>query len=150
MSCIEALGLWGDAGLAAGPGFAGSPSGVSSRPSSDISNCLGPGSVGVEDRDPWGDERGRDERAGLGARMIGTELGRTLSARDPRWVGELALLDRDGNGGCNTTQTCCCPPPGGDEMLLLLLLPCFEGVPRSGSGFSGFSILSARKKTTSL
>ena len=74
--------------------------------------------------------------------MIGTELGRTLSARDPRWVGELLLLDSDGNGGCKTTQTCC-PPLGGEERLL----PCCKGVLRSGSGVSGFS---ARKKNIHL
>ena len=144
MSCIDALGLGGDTGLTAGPGFVCSLSVASSPgPSSDISNCLGPGSVGVEDRDPCGDDRGRDERAGLGARMIGTVLGRTLSAKEPRLVGELLLLVSEGNGGCNTTQTCCCPPPGGDEMLLL---PCLRGVGRSESGLSVFSSLSARKK----
>ena len=144
MSCIDALGLGGDTGLTAGPGFVCSLSVASSPgPSSDFSNCLGPGSVGVEDRDPWGDERGRDERAGLGARMIGTVLGRTLSAKEPRLVGELLLLVSEGNGGCNTTQTCCFPPPGGDEMLLL---PCLRGVGPSESGLSVFSSLSARKK----
>ena len=53
MSYIEALGLSGDVVA----GFPDSPPHVSplqSSPgaSSDISNSLGPGSVGVEDRDP--------------------------------------------------------------------------------------------------
>ena len=112
-----------------------SPTGASS----DISICLGPGSVGVEDRDPGGEESGRAERAGLGARMIGTELGRTLSANEPRCVGELLLFAKDGSGGWRTTQTCCCPPPGGEEMLLVLVLPCFEGELGPGSGLSGLS-----------
>lgn len=71
--------------------------------------------------------------------MIGTELGRTLSAREPRCVGELLLFAKDGSGGCSTTQTCCCPPLGGEAMLLVLLLPCFEGELRPGSGLSGLS-----------
>lgn len=140
MSYMEAFGLSCDAVA----GFPDSPSDVSpwlssTRASSDISICLRPGSVGVEDRDPWGEESGRAERAGLGARMIGTELGRTLSAREPRCVGELLLFAKDGSGGCSTTQTCCCPPLGGEEMLLVLLLPCFEGELRPWSGLSGLS-----------
>lgn len=43
---------------------------------------------------------------GLGARMIGTDAGLTLSASDPNCVGELLRLVSDGSGGCNTTQTC--------------------------------------------
>lgn len=79
--------------------------------------------------------------------MMGTELGRTLSAKEPRCVGELLLFANDGSGGCSITQTCCCPPLGGDEiLLLLLLLPCFKGEPRSGSGLSGFSKFSTNKK----
>lgn len=149
MSYMEALGLSCDIVV----GFSDSPSHVSaclSSPgaSSVISNCLGPGSVGVEERDPWGDESGRAERAGLGARMMGTELGRTLSAREPRCVGELLLFANDGSGGCSTTQTCCCPPPGGEEMLLLLVPPCLDGELRSGSGFTGLSNFSANKKHT--
>ena len=115
-----------------------SPTGASS----DISICLEPGSVGVEDRDPGGEESGRAERAGLGARMMGTELGRTLSANEPRCVGELLLFAKDGSGGWSTTQTCCCPPLGGEEMLLVLVLPCFEGELGLGPGFSGLSGLS--------
>lgn len=145
MSYMEALGLSGDVVA----GFPDSSSHVSSclsspGASSVISNCLGPGSVGVEDRDPWGEGSGRAERAGLGARMMGTELGRTLSAKEPRCVGELLLFANDGSGGCSTTQTCCCPPPGGEEMLLLLA--CFEGELRSASGLSGLSSFSANKK----
>lgn len=132
------LGFGDDAGLTDCPGFVGAPSDLfSPRHSSVISNCLGPGSVGVEERDPCGEASGRDERAGLGARIIGTELGRTLSAKDPSCVGELLLLESDGNGGCNTTQTCC-PPAGGDDRLL----PCFMAELRSGSGVLGFSSFS--------
>ena len=79
--------------------------------------------------------------------MIGTELGRTLSANEPRCVGELLLFAKDGSGGCSTTQTCCCPPLGGEEMLLVLLpLPCFEGELGPGSGLSGSFNFSANKK----
>ena len=108
MSCIDALALGEDADS----GFAGSTPPVSS-PGPSLDNCNGfeAGSVGVGDRKPSGDESGRDERAGLGAKMIGTELGRTLSAKEPRLVGELFLLDKEGNGGCNITHTCCCPLP---------------------------------------
>ena len=108
--------------------------------SSGISNCLGPGFVGVKDPDPFCVESGLDERAGLGARIMGTELGRTLSDREPRCVGELFLLDSDGNGGCNTTQTCC-PPVGGEVMLL----PTFGDEGRSVSGITVFSDLSPKK-----
>lgn len=145
---MEAFGLSCDAAAS----FPDSPSDVSlwllpTGASSDISTCLGPGSVGVEDRDLWGEESGRAERAGLGARMIGTELGRTLSANEPRCVGELLLFAKDGSGGCSTTQTCCCPPLGGEEMLLVLLpLPCIVGELGPGSGLSGSFIFSANKK----
>ena len=152
MSYMEAFGLSDDAVA----GFPDSPSHVPSclsspGASSVISNCLGPGSVGVEDRDSWGEESGRVERAGLGARMMGTELGRTLSAKDPRCVGELLLFANEGSGGCSTTQTCCCPPLGGEEMLLVvLLLLCFEGELRSEPDLSGLSNFSANKKKKSL
>ena len=43
---------------------------------------------------------------GLGARIIGTEVGRTLSASDPSCAGELLRLLNEGSGGCSTTQTC--------------------------------------------
>ena len=81
--------------------------------------------------------------------MMGTELGRTLSAKEPRCVGELLLFANDGSGGCSTTQTCC-PPLGGEEILLLLLLPSLDGELRSGSGLSGLSNLSAKKKNALL
>lgn len=79
--------------------------------------------------------------------MMGTELGRTLSAKEPRCVGELLLFANEGSGGCSTTQTCCCPPLGGEEMLLVVLLLCFEGELRSGPDLSdGLSNFSANKK----
>ena len=49
--------------------------------------------------------------------MMGTELGRRLSAKEPRCVGELLLFANEGSGGCSTTQTCCCPPLGGEEYI---------------------------------
>lgn len=72
---------------------------------------------------------------------MGTELGRTLSAKEPKCVGEVLRFVNEGRGGCKTTQTCCCPPPGGEEMLLLLLF-WLEGKLRSPSGLSWLSILS--------
>ena len=148
MSCIDALALGDDASLAADPSFTDSQSHLSTRGSSlDSSNGLEVGSVDVEDREPWGNESGRDESAGLGASMIGTELGLTLSAKEPRLVGELLLLDKEGKGGCNTTQTCCCTLPWSDVILLFTLPPCFTGTEeRSISDLSGFSSLSAKKK----
>ena len=52
---------------------------------------------------------------GLGARMMGTEAGRTLSASEPSCVGELLRLLSEGSGGCSMTQTCCVV--GGDMTL---------------------------------
>ena len=145
MSWIDALPLGEDADS----GFAGSTPAVSSPgPSLDNCSCFESGSVGVGDRKPRGDESGRDERAGLGAKMIGTELGRTLSAKEPRLVGELLLLDKEGNGGCNITHTCCCPLPWRDIALLFTPAPCFRGEERSASGLSGFSSFSAMKNNT--
>lgn len=79
--------------------------------------------------------------------MIGTELGRTLSANEPRCVGELLLFAKDGSGGWSTTQTCWCPPLGGEEMLPVLVLPCFESELGPGSGLSGLFSFSTNKKT---
>ena len=73
---------------------------------------------------------------------MGTELGRTLSAREPKCVGEVLRLANEGRGGCKTTQTCCCPPPGGEEMLLLVL---FEGELCSLSCLSWLSGLPTKK-----
>ena len=148
---MEAFGL----SRVAAAGFPDSVSDVSAwlsptRASSAISFSLGPGSVGVEDRDPVGEGSGRAEMAGLGARMIGTELGRKFSANEPRCVGELLLFAKDGSGGWSTTQTCCCPPLGGEEMLLVLVLPWFEGELGAGAGLSGLSGIfnfSTNKKT---
>ena len=75
---------------------------------------------------------------------MGTELGRKLSAKEPKCVGEVLRFVNEGRGGCKTTQTCCCPPPGGEEMLLLLLF-WLEGKLRSPSGLSWLSILSTEK-----
>ena len=75
---------------------------------------------------------------------MGTELGRTSSAKEPKCVGEVLRFVNEGRGGCKTTQTCCCPPPGGEEMLLLLLF-WLKGKLRSPSGLSWLSILSTEK-----
>ena len=76
---------------------------------------------------------------------MGTELGRTLSAKEPKCVGEVLRFVNEGRGGCKTTQTCCCPPPGGEEMLLLLLF-WLEGKLRSPFGLSWLSILSTENR----